>query len=213
MREQPKNETGKEFKMVAIAFDEKLKEEYKYLYNDCVMKEEYAAEVKAIVDRIVSFITRYKVVGLNSRIPWAFIAVIHSMESGGRFTRHLHNGDPLSARTIHVPKGRPLKGNPPFSWEESAYDAMILRQVHKVSDWSAEGILYQIEGYNGFGYRKYHPKVLSPYLWSYSNWYTAGKYASDGTFSETLVSKQCGAAVLLKELEKRGAIRFQDISQ
>ena len=65
------------------------------------------------------------------------------------------------------------------------------------------GTLFQLEGYNGFGYRDHHPTVPSPYLWSFSNHYTRGKYVADGRFSPTAVSQQCGAAVLLKRLAGR----------
>ena len=59
------------------------------------------------------------------RDPWFFLGVIHAMESRFNFERHLHNGDPLSARTVRVPKGFPKAGNPPFTWEVSAEeDAM-----------------------------------------------------------------------------------------
>ena len=43
--------------------------------------------------------------------------------------------------------------------------------------------------------------MLSPYLWSFSEHYQRGKYATDGRFDANLVSKQCGAAVLLKQLD------------
>jgi lysozyme family protein len=46
-------------------------------------------------------------------------------------------------------------------------------------DWSLAGLLYRLEAYNGFGYRKHHPEVLTPYLWSFSST-TAGKYVQDG---------------------------------
>jgi peptidoglycan hydrolase-like protein with peptidoglycan-binding domain len=49
--------------------------------------------------------------------------------------------------------------------------------------------------------------VKSPYLWSFSNHYTKGKYVGDGRWSETAVSQQCGAMVLLKRLQEAGHIR------
>jgi len=143
-------------------------------------------------------------------IPWYFIAVIHNMESGMNFTKHLHNGDPLTARTVQVPAGRPRQGNPPFTWEESAVDALTLRKIGASTDWSLSGMLYQMEGYNGWGYRLYHAHVLSPYLWGFSNHYTSGKYVKDGTWSDTAVSKQCGTAVVLRRLAEKGIIEFTD---
>jgi hypothetical protein len=109
-----------------------------------------------------------------------------------------------------VPAGRPKKGKPPFSWEESAADALAMRGLGVKTDWSLSGMLYQLEGYNGWGYRLHHPHVLTPYLWSFSNHYTSGKYVADGTWSDTAVSKQCGAAVLLRRLAELHQIEFPD---
>ena len=135
------------------------------------------------------------------------VGIIHSLEAGGDFTRHLHNGDPLTARTTHVPAGRPKTGKPPFTWEQSAIDALRGQGLAAWKDWSVPGTLFQLEGYNGFGYRDHHPDVPSPYLWSCSNHYTRGKYVADGRFSPTAVSQQVGAALLLKQLSvaKKGA--------
>jgi hypothetical protein len=106
----------------------------------------------------------------------------------------------LKARTVHVPAGRPKTGKPPFTWEQSAIDALRGRGLGAWKDWSVPGTLYQLEAYNGFGYRDHHPTVPSPYLWSFSNHYTRGKYVADGRFSPTAVSQQVGAALLLKRL-------------
>jgi lysozyme family protein len=103
-----------------------------------------------------------------------------------------------------VPAGRPVKGTPPFTWEESAADALTLRKIDQWKDWTIEGVLYQIEGYNGWGYRLHHPTVLTPYLWSFSNHYIKGKYIADGTWSDNAVSNQCGAGVLLKGMDFQG---------
>jgi hypothetical protein len=109
---------------------------------------------------------------------------------------------------VRVPKGRPPTGDPPFTWEESATDALKLKRVHINRDWSIEKIAYVLEGYNGWGYRLYHPEVKSPYLWSFSNHYTRGKYVRDGSWSPTAVSKQVGAMVLLNRMVARGLIEI-----
>jgi hypothetical protein len=132
------------------------------------------------------------------------------METGLRFDRHLHNGDPLTRRTTHVPAGRPKDGEPPFEWEASAADALKLRRLGPDTDWSLAGMLYEIEGFNGWGYRLHHAHVLSPYLWSFSSHYLSGKYVADGTWSDTAASKQCGAAVILRRMAERGVISFAD---
>lgn len=138
-------------------------------------------------------------------IPWYFVAVTHYMECSSSFKKHLHNGDLLTGYTTHVPAGRPKVGHgPPFTWEESAVDALKLEHLDKVQNWSLGAMLHRIEAYNGAGYK--NRSMNSPYLWSYSNQYTKGKYAADGKFDPELVSKQVGAAVILKRLEDRGII-------
>ncbi len=192
--------------MARVKYTQALAQEYIRLYKSCIIRPEHFAEVDRLVDRLIAHKSRYEAVGEKLGIPWYFIAVIHNMESGQDFSRHLHNGDPLSARTRHVPAGRPPYGKPPFTWEESAEDALRMRRLNRVSDWSLPHLLYELEGYNGWGYRLYHPYVLSPYLWSFSNHYTSGKYVADGRWSDTAKSRQCGAAVLLHRMEERKEI-------
>lgn len=192
--------------MAKVNYTNTLANEYIDLYKSCEAKAEHFSTIDGLVDNILSHRSRYEHVGETLGIPWYFIAAIHNMESSQNFSRHLHNGDPLSARTRHVPKGRPRTGNPPFTWEESAVDALKLRRLNRVDDWSLPRLLYELEGYNGWGYRLYHSHVLSPYLWSYSNHYISGKYIADGTWSDTAKSRQCGAVVLIKRLEERGEI-------
>jgi hypothetical protein len=92
-------------------------------------------------------------------------------------------------------------GKPPFPWEESAIDALQLKSLHTWNDWSIAGMLFQFERYNGFGYRPHG--INSPYLWSFSNHYTKGKFVKDGVFNENAGSKQIGAAVLLRRMSER----------
>ena len=192
--------------MPNIPFTQQLSSEYKRLYKECIIKSSKFELVDRLCDNLLSHIDRYQYVSDILGIPWYFVAVIHNMESGQRFDRHLHNGDPLTKRTTHIPQNRPKEGNPPFTWEESAIDAMRYKGVDKVKSWTLSRTLYELEKYNGWGYRLYHPYVLSPYLWSWSNHYKSGKYTSDGRWSESAVSKQCGSAVLLRRLEEIGEI-------
>jgi lysozyme family protein len=173
---------------------------YELLYESMLVRPNRRAAVDQVVQRITANRARYQKVGKALGVPWYVIGIIHSLEASGDFTRHLHNGDPLTARTTHVPAGRPPTGKPPFTWEQSAIDALRLRGLDRWKDWSVPGTLYELEGYNGFGYRDHHPSCPSPYLWSFSNHYTRGKYVADGRFSPSAVSQQCGAAVLLKRL-------------
>jgi lysozyme family protein len=189
--------------MAKVSFTPALRAEYKNLFETCFTAADKKGAVEALVDQLAANRARYEKVGDTLGIPWQFIAVIHNMESSQRFDRHLHNGDPLTARTKQVPAGRPKTGTPPFTWEASAADALTMRGIGSGTDWSLEGTLYQIEGYNGWGYRSFHPHVLSPYLWSFSNHYTSGKYVADGTWSDSAKSAQCGAAVLLRRMAER----------
>jgi lysozyme family protein len=164
--------------------------------------------VDRTIDRIESSRQRYANVTTMTGVPWHVIAILHCMETGLNFTRHLHNGDPLTARTRNVPANRPPTGQPPFTWEESASDALRLKKLSADTEWSIAGTLFQLERFNGFGYRIHHPDVLTPYLWSYSQHYSAGKFVTDGVFSPSAVSRQCGAAVLLRRMAERGLAQF-----
>jgi lysozyme family protein len=193
----------------SIQLDSELRNEYTQLFNTSEVKKEHETTIKRLVDRVMANVGRYKSLHSVTSVPWFVIAGIHYMETGLRFDRHLHNGDSLSARTHHVPRNRP-PGNPPFTWEKSAIDALTYDNMTGWKDWSLPGTLFKMEGYNGWGYRKFHSDVLSPYLWSFSNHYTKGKYAADGKFDHNLVSQQAGVATLLKALEKNGEIIFNE---
>jgi lysozyme family protein len=184
-----------------------MKSEYQLLFDSCLIRPERLTQVSATASQVAAGKARYQAVAQPLGIPWYVVGLIHAMESGLDFTRHLHNGDPLTARTTHWPPGRPAAGAPPFTWEESATDALTMQGLPKWQDWSLPGVLYQLEGYNGFGYRNRKPPVPSPYLWSFSNHYTCGKYVADGKFSPSAVSQQCGAAVLLRRLAQSGAVQ------
>jgi lysozyme family protein len=134
------------------------------------------------------------------------IAVGHHL-SGFGFDAHLHNGDPLTARTVHVPVGRPRTGQPPFSWEDSARDALELERVLDVQDWSIARILFELERANGFGYRRH--QINTPYLWSCTSHYTKGRFVSDGHFDPQAVAEKCGAAALLKRLMDRQLVTLK----
>jgi lysozyme family protein len=183
-----------------------LRKEYDELFASCIIAEEKRPEVESVINRLMQGKQRYEGLCGPLKMPWYTVAVIHQLECSGRFDCHLHNGDPLTAFTKNVPKNRPDKGQPPFTWEASATDALNFDGLAKWEDWSLPGILYKLENYNGTGYRKHG--IHTPYLWSYSNHYTAGKYVKDGIWSATAVSKQVGAAVILRRMKEKGLIDF-----
>jgi lysozyme family protein len=194
--------------MAGISLTPRLRKEYQDLFDSCTIRKERQNEVNTLALKIERNRDQYAAVGDPLGIPWHFVGVVHNMEASLNFKTHLHNGDPLINRTVHVPPGRPKTGSPPFAWSESAADALRLEGLDKWTDWEMPGLLFKLEGYNGFGYRTRHPEVLSPYLWSFSHHYTRGKFVSDGTFSQTASSQQCGAAVLLRRMAETGALLF-----
>jgi lysozyme family protein len=196
--------------MAKLNLTDALRVEYKQMFDTETINTGKQPAVEGLIASLVANQARYHAVGDPLGMPWHVVAVIHNMESSQNFNKHLHNGDPLTARTTHVPVGRPTSGNPPFTWEQSATDALTLHGFPNWHDWTVAGTLYQLECYNGTGYRLYHPSVKTPYLWSFSNWYTAGKYIQDGTWSSTATSSQCGAAVLLRRMAEKQLIGFTD---
>lgn len=182
-----------------------LREQYATLWASMEIRVSKAADIEATARKIIGNKTRYIAVQDVTAVPWYVVGTIHAMEGGCDFSTHLHNGDPLTARTVQVPAGRPKA--PPadgkrYSWKESAIDALTMHDLDKVRDWPVERICYELERYNGFGYRNFHTDVLSPYLWSGTNHYSRGKYVADGKWSSTAVSGQSGAAGILKRISE-----------
>lgn len=183
--------------------------DYERRWRTMRIRETFRDKAAWSVNKINKNWDRYSPVARATGVPPYVIAVLHNMEASLRFDKHLHNGNPLTKRTYWVPKGRPPYGNPPFTWEESAKDALWYDDLDRVEDWSLHHMLYTIERYNGTGYLKYHKDVPTPYLWSGSQHYVRGKYVSDGKWSSTAVSKQVGAAVILKMLDEGGHIDIE----
>lgn len=154
--------------------------------------------IKAAAKVVIAGKARYKELEAQTNIPWYFIGLLHYRESNCNFHTHLHNGDPLTRRTVHVPAGMPRTGTPPFSFEYSALDALKYMGYDKVTDWGIERIAYCFEKYNGFGYRSQN--VNSPYLWAFTNQYARGKYIRDGVFDSSVVDKQLGVMPILKTI-------------
>lgn len=191
------------------SFTASLVSEYQSLWDSCIVNANRQAVVKGMAAKIAAARSRYDAVGTRLGVPWFAVGLVHALEASLNFNCHLHNGDPLAGRTVHWPTGRPKTGNPPFTWEASATDALTGQGWQKWTDWSVPGLLYRLEAYNGFGYRdNVKPPIETPYLWSFTNHYTSGKYVADGKYSPTTVSQQIGAAALLKTLVQSGAVQL-----
>jgi len=141
---------------------------------------------------------RYEPVTAATRVPWSLIGLFHMREADFDFNGNLANGDPLTARTKHVPAGRPLEGSPPFTWEEAAIDALRYDRLDRVGLWPLEVIAYRSEGYNGFGPRNHGKK--SGYLWGGSSIYDGGKYVRDGVWDGGFWDPQLGVLTVLRRM-------------
>lgn len=181
-------------------------ENYRALWDSAVVREEWAAPARAMAEKMVAHQGRYAAAVAGTSTPWWFVAVLHGMECGLCFDRHLHNGDPLSARTVRRPAGLPAVGAPPFTWEESARDALRHARLTEVADWSLPSALFHWHRYNGINNAYKRRQIPTPYLWSGCQHYVKGKYVADGVFDPEAVSRQAGAATLLKALIALGAV-------
>lgn len=190
-----------------------LRKEYLTLWQSCQINPSCTDDVAWYVKKIEVNRERYELVADQTGVPWFVIAVIHGMESTFNFTKHLHNGDPLKACTVNVPAGRPRPqtGKPPFTWEESAIDALEYDGATAIRSWDLPTVFWFLERYNGWGYRTGRgcnttPPCRSAYIYSFTNHYIKGKYVYDGTFDPNAVSDQVGCMAQLKQLERQGLI-------
>ena len=153
------------------------RDEYRKLFDTLEIRSERAKTIDKLCASALALVPRYTIVSARTGVPWYFLAAVHLRESTFKIA-HLHNGDPLSARTVHVPAGLPKTPEPPYTFEQSAEDALRQKDLHQWTDWGLTGTLYQLESYNGMGYRKRGKP--SPYLWSFSHHYQYGKFIADG---------------------------------
>jgi lysozyme family protein len=181
-----------------------LRQEYQQRFDAAKVFPARQEVVAQSVRKILGNRARYERITKSMTMPWYFLAIIHGMEADFRFDSHLHNGDPLTGRTVRVPAGRPAGGKPPFSWEESAMDALTVNRYDKWNDWSIAGMLVAWERYNGLGYRPHG--IHSPYVWACTDLYAKGRYVADGRFDANAESRQCGAVAMLKGLIATGAV-------
>lgn len=176
------------------------KSEYLRLWSELEIEDDKASTIAAMARKVLSGKGVYQAVAAKTGVPWWFIGVLHARESSCDFSTHLHNGDTLTRQTTRVPAGRP-KGKGPFSWQDSAIDALKMKGLDKITTWPIERVCFEAERYNGWGYRK--PGMPnSPYLWAGSSHYTRGKYIADHEYSARAVDKQSGCMAVLKKLSE-----------
>ncbi|QPF82270.1 hypothetical protein IC762_21125 [Bradyrhizobium genosp. L] len=189
-----------------------LKGDYRDKFKNCALRPEHKSEIDGACSFILSPRAKRRYADVADdrknvrKVPWYLIAAIHFREASSNFLGHLHNGDRLDRLTTDVPRGRPKQRpwppspwDPVAAWKISALDA--LPDLPVVTSWTVEQTLWGFERYNGMGCRD--RGIPSPYLWSYSQYYQAGGYSSDGNYSSTWVSKQAGLGLLIKALSER----------
>lgn len=177
--------------------------DYLGLYSSCLVTKD-SNQFRQIMNvcriALINQSTYIQVSSLNG-VPWEVVAAIHFRESNQSFKCHLHNGDLLTSRTVHVPKDRPISGSPPFTWVESALDAFTDRWFPH--EWDIANALQFIERFNGVGYQKHG--INTPYLWDFTDKYSSGLFISDGSFDPNTKEERPGAVPILKQLGFMGA--------
>lgn len=158
--------------------------------------------------RILAVRRRLETAEAATSVPWFIIGLQMLRESNLDFSCHLHNGDSLKRRTVNVPAGRlPPPHKPPFTWEESAIDALRFDKVaQRGADWTVARCAWVLEGFNGFGPRMRGRK--SGYLWAGSNIYDGGKFVEDRKWDPNTFDQQIGTMTVLKVLVDMGAVKF-----
>ena len=150
------------------------------------------ARVRAIADGK----PRYDQVANATGVPWYVIGMIHEMEGGLNFATHLHNGDPLTARTVHVPSGPPAYRRSPVpvggQRHRRADDGGLSRgqtvddRAHRLP---ARGL--QWLGLSLAQHRRQHALSVERH-----QQLPKGKFVRDGVFDPNAVSGQIGAMAL-----------------
>src|SRR5215470_7949626 len=91
---------------------ESLRDEYLKLFDTCQINLAHRSQVAWYVGKLTDtdYDQSYDTVEDAVCIPWYFTGIVHAMEGSFNFDAHLHNGDPLEKKTVHVPAGRPRCG-------------------------------------------------------------------------------------------------------
>ena len=179
-------------------------EYYMSLWSKAHLKDDALSKKKLMLysSKILANIKRYQFIQKETGVPWQLVAGIHGLEASFRFDACFANGDPLNKVTTHVPKGR----GPFLTWEASAIDELQRHHTDAIHHWSIPLCLQFAERWNGLGHLRKHPDVNTPYLWSFTNLYTKGKYVADGKYDPEAISKQVGVAALFLDLKLKNLL-------
>lgn len=138
-------------------------------------------------------------------VPAPILFCLHYRECDNSFRESPAQGDSLQRRSVNEPRGRIPNVDPPYTFDQAAYDAYYVVEhppLDKI-DWSnMQAALDKMESFNGFGYRA--KGIAAPYLWSGTSLYHGGKYVRDGVFSRTAMDQQLGCAAILNGMIAKG---------
>jgi lysozyme family protein len=182
------------------------------LLKTAKITKEVAWYKKVFAPKIIKNKRVYRMIADALDCPLVLPALLHSREMGsdvGKFLAYLGNGQPYNKKTTIVPKGR----GPFPTFSAGAIDALSLKKIQEIKEWSIERLFYECERYNGFGYRA--KGINTPYVYSYTNHYTQGHYVKDFTFSKTAKDGNIGVLALYKilcEMDKDFIVGKIDVS-
>ena len=182
-----------------------LKSEYKHLYEQVVIRSKVKPEAKALAGSICVNKRRYDAIAKQCKVPYYFIACIHFWECGGNWRQHLHNGDLLTAQTRNEPKGRPTYYQQTYTFEESAYDALVtLKGFNNSYDQSFFSWLWRLEKWKGFRCRAAAPGLMEPLLWNGTFYFDGNEFKDYPEIIPEPIKNRTkpGAIAILKSLEE-----------
>ena len=173
---------------------EASKQGYINLWSKAVIRSQYVNSSKAWATKISANRSKLDPIEEQTGVVWFFPGLLLMRESSLNFNTYLGNGQPLNHVTTITPAGR----GPWKTFADGAIDALKLQGFVGIKDWPISRILWAAEVFNGQGY--FAQDINSPYLWSWTNQYTAGKFSSDGVYDPSLVDPQPGIAAVLGSL-------------
>ncbi|HEY9603350.1 MAG TPA: hypothetical protein V6C85_17170, partial [Allocoleopsis sp.] len=187
-----------------------LKPRYEQLFATCQIRSSWLEHLARAAETIINLRSHYAEIERQTFIPWWFVGILHYRDLGFR-EAHLHNGDPLTNRTVHEPANRPeaLPANGlAYTFVESAVDALRWKLFDTTQDRSIGAWLWRFEAWNGWNYAL--RGLNSEYLWNGTNHFGSGnnrgKFVADNFFDPNARSEQIGAAALLWYFYYKGLI-------
>jgi lysozyme family protein len=177
-----------------------LAAEYTRLLSAMVIDAKREAELESRARIIIARAAdeNWQLVTAATGMPKIWGMASFERESGSDYARSPAQGDPWRHVSTHVPKGL----GPYKSWAAAAIAAYRIDHLDHVgaANWTWARACYEGELFNGFGYRAHG--IHTPYLWSWSNIYTRGKFVADGAFDAGEKDQQCGMIPLMVALTR-----------